>query len=183
MNQRRLRLLILLPIVLLALVSLPTSASAGPNHRTIKASDDCEAVSFNAAFGAGICVGDGETTVTDFLAQLGANGNIPNEAAKGWDFSRDKFGVDPRARLTIVNVGGEFHTFTPVAKFGGGCIQGLNDILGLKPVPECANFDPATNKFGMPSGATLTVTAPKSGIQRYQCLIHPWMQSTAVVED
>jgi len=183
MNHRRLRPLILLPIVLLALVSFPTSAAAGPDSRTIEAYDDCEAMSFNAAVGPGTCVGDGETTFDDFVGQLLENGNKPNEAAKDWDFSRENFGVDPRARLKIVNKGGEFHTFTPVAKFGGGCVEEINQLLGgLTPVDECQN-PVLFVTTGVISGGTISLTAPKSGVQRYQCLIHPWMVSTAIIED
>ena len=42
--------------------------------------------------------------------------------------------------ITAVNGGGEDHTFSEVAQFGGGCIDVLNGILGLTPVPECLGF-------------------------------------------
>jgi hypothetical protein len=69
-------------------------------------------------------------------------------------------------------------SFSEVANFGGGCIGFLNGLLGLSPVPECAGFPGGV--FGataIPAGGTLTVTlAP--GIHRFECLIHPWMQTT-----
>ena len=188
MNQRRLRPLILLSIVLLALVSLPTAASAGPDSRTIKAFDDCEAASFNAAVAPGTCVGDGETTFDDFLGQLVANGNVPNEAAKDWDFSRENFDLDAGGSLKILNRGGEVHTFTKVENFGGSCIEILNDVLNsspnatgeeLAPLPECSEL----GNTAIPPGGTLTVKHLAPGVYKFQCLIHPWMQSTAVVED
>ena len=186
MNHRRLRPLILLPIVLLALVSFPTSASAGPDSRTIEAYDDCEVASFNAAVGPGTCVGDGETTFDDFIGQLVENGNVPNEAAKDWDFSREDFGLDAGGRLKIVNLGGEFHTFTEVAAFGGSCIPLINDLLNSSPnaggtldvIPECSDLGTTL----IPPGGKLTVKNITPGVHRYQCLIHPWMQSTAIVE-
>lgn len=76
------------------------------------------------------------------------------------------------------DVGGEAHTFTEVANFGGGCIDFLNGLLGLTPVPECAGFPGGA--FGatvVPAGGTLAVNlAP--GIHRFKCLIHPWMRAT-----
>jgi hypothetical protein len=38
--------------------------------------------------------------------------------------------------LSVVDQGGEPHTFTEVKQFGGGFIPGLNS--GEAPVPECA---------------------------------------------
>ncbi len=194
MVQRRLRqLLMVLPIALLVIVGMPTSAAAGPDHRTVRAFDDCDAATFNAALDpAGTadpqpCLGDGETTFGDFLAQLGASNNEPNRAAKGWAFSRTKTDIDPGGTMTVSNEGGEFHTFTPVAAFGGGCIDVLNQILGLTAVPECAQTTPEGVPLiaatGMQSGGTLTFRVPNtSGTQRYQCLIHPWMQTTVTIK-
>jgi hypothetical protein len=68
-----------------------------------------------------------------------------------------------------------------VASFGGGCIDVLNGLLGLTPVPECAGFP--FGAFGatlVRPGETLSVTlAP--GTHRFECLIHPWMRTTVVV--
>lgn len=183
MAQRRLRqFLMALPIALLVIVGMPTAAAAGPDHRTVKASDDCEQTSFDAAIGPGTCVGDGRTTFNDFIAQLVKNGPKPNRAAKNWAFSRTKTDIDPGGTITVENVGGEFHTFTPVAEFGGGCVDVLNQILGLTPVPECANFPALAGTTGIASGGTLMVTSPHYGVQKYQCLIHPWMHTTVTVE-
>jgi plastocyanin len=152
-------------------------------------SDDCEVVTFNEAI-PGSCIGDGRTTFQDFLAQMAANGNQPNRAVKDWDFSRTKTDIDRGGTVTVSNEGGEFHTFTKVAKFGGGCIQFLDDILGLTPVPECTPLaaDGVTPQAflnsGLPPvpGLTLPVTLQKPGVYKFQCLIHPWMQTTVTVK-
>ena len=69
MNPRRFhRMLIVLPVVL-ALISVPSAASAS-DHRVVKASDDCDQASFDDAIGDGTCVGDGETTFDDFIEWL-----------------------------------------------------------------------------------------------------------------
>ena len=59
----------------------------------------------------------------------------------------------------------------------------VNDLLGgLTPVPERAGFP-----FGLfrattiHAGGTLTTAALAPGIQRFECLIHPWMRTTVEV--
>ena len=69
-----------------------------------------------------------------------------------------------------------------MANFGGGCIAALNTLLGLTPVPECAGFPGGA--FGatlVHAGATVTTVALPPGVHRYECLIHPWMQTTVTV--
>ena len=139
--------------------------------------------SFNPSIGPGTCIGEGRTTFDEFIAQLVDNGNAPK-----WRFSRDRFGLGAGGSLSIVNEGGEFHTFTEVAAFGGGCISVLNDILGLTPVPECQpevapGVPAAFVTTGVAPGATRELDGLSPGMHRFQCLIHPWMHSTAVVRD
>ena len=74
----------------------------------------------------------------------------------------------------------EFHTFTEVAAFGGGCVPELNALLGLTPVPECA-IPGIFFTTGAPPGAVVTTGALAAGTHRFMCLIHPWMRSTAEV--
>ena len=83
----------------------------------VKVKDDCEPTSFNAAIGPDTCVGDGDTTFGDFIGQLIAEQNAPK-----WRFSRSEHKVKSGRNLLAVNEGGEFHTFSEVAAFGGGCI-------------------------------------------------------------
>jgi hypothetical protein len=64
--------------------------------------------------------------------------------------------------LAARNRGGEEHTFTEVANFGGGCIAALNDLLGLTPVPECAGFPGGAFAATLvrPGGAVTTTPLP-----------------------
>ncbi len=173
-----------------ALVMSGTSASAEDAKR-VRIFDDCDVASFNAAFGPGTCVGDGRTTVDEFIAQLTANGNVANRAAKGWAFKPGSFHIDADEHVDAVSRGGEFHTFTEVAQFGGGCVTPLNDLLGLTAVPECDGVlvtpgvpgpvPPAFIATGVPPGGQLPVAGLSPGEHKFQCLIHPWMQSVVDV--
>jgi plastocyanin len=157
---------------LLGLV-LVTGSSAVSSSRQVVIRDDCDPSTFNAAVGPGTCVKDGSTTFSEFVDQLIAQGRAP-----AWRFAPDHLSLAAGGTIAARNNGGETHTFSEVANFGGGCIGFLNGLLGLSPVPECAGFPGGI--FGataIPAGGTLTVTlAP--GIHRFECLIHPWMQTT-----
>jgi hypothetical protein len=168
-----------------AMVMSGTGASAQDAQR-VRLSDDCDAASFNAAVGPGTCVGDGRTTFGDFAAQLTANGDVANAAARGWAYKPGSFHIDASEHIDAVNRGGEFHTFTEVAQFGGGCVPPINDLLGgLTPVPECdavnANGVPLIVATGLTPGAELPVSGLAPGVHKFQCLIHPWMQSVVDV--
>ena len=160
---------------LLALV-VATGSSAVSDSRQVVIRDDCDPASFDAVLGPGTCVKDGSTTFTDFVGQLLAQGTAP-----AWRFSPDQLKLAAGGTVVGANKGGEDHTLTEVANFGGGCIEALNELLGLTPVPECAGFPGGA--FGatfVPPGGTLSLTLGP-GTHRFECLIHPWMRTTVVV--
>jgi plastocyanin len=160
------------------LVLVPAAgASAASATRQVQVLDDCDPATFNAAIGPGTCIKDGGTTFSEFIAQLLAQGRAP-----AWRFAPDQLNLDAGSTLQAHNRGGEVHTFTQVASFGGGCIQALNDLLGLTPVPECAGFPGgAFAATAVAPGGTVTTSPLPPGIHRYECLIHPWMQTTVTV--
>ncbi|MBV9301587.1 MAG: hypothetical protein JOY53_05695, partial [Acidobacteriaceae bacterium] len=84
--------------------------------------------------------------------------------------------------LSIVNQGGEPHTFTEVEKFGGGFIKGLNGSEA--PVPECeAGFaSVAVARTRILQGSHLELTGLSKGEHHFQCCIHPWMRMTVEVK-
>ena len=159
-----------------------TAVAVGSGGPRVLMKDDCDPATFNAAIGPGTCVGNGTTTFQSFVAQLQANGLIANKSAKGWAFSPVRLDVDAGRSFVAVNRGGETHSFTEVANFGGGCVAILNALLGgLTAVPECGN--PA--KFPgtlVPAGGTLTVSGLSPGVHRFECLIHPWMRAVVTVD-
>ena len=90
----------------------------------IVALDECDPTTFNMALGPGFChnVALGASTkLLDLFAKAAAGTPDPN-----WDFEPDTVKIKKGAPLTVVDQGGEPHTFTEVAEFGGGFIAELN---------------------------------------------------------
>jgi hypothetical protein len=165
-----------------ALVAVAAIAVFARDIRIISVRDDCDKATFNATFGPGICVGDGDTTVEEFLAEFDATGNVEK-----WRFNNDRTEADRTVKAE--NRGGETHTFTPVAHFGGGFISRLNG--DQEPLTECVGDDPVLDDNGnfvpgpdagpfIPAGRSTTMALTK-GTHRFQCCIHPWMRSTVTV--
>lgn len=167
------------PMIALTVLGTAGVARADDGHgqerKTIKALDDCDPASFNQAIGPGTCVGHGDTTFPEFITQLQNLGRAPD-----WRFAPAREHVETGTGLLVKNRGGEAHTFTQVAHFGGGCVDVLNQILGLTPVPECTKDDLFNKTLVLPE-QQLKVHALKPGVHRFQCLIHPWMHEVVVV--
>jgi hypothetical protein len=88
--------------------------------------------------------------------------------------------------VRVTNSGGEGHTFTEVAAFGGGSIPPLNGVGGpagtvpLVPAGQCP-ANPALLSVVAP-GDTIAIKLPE-GVHKFQCCIHPWMRAVVDVED
>ena len=162
-----------------AFLSLTAGAGAVQGDKKIRMLDDCEPTSFNAVLGDGACVGNGNTTFDEFIAELAAT-----QDAHEWRNQPSQMKLNIGRPTIIENVGGEVHTFTPVAAFGGGFVDELNGISGNPvPAPECLNF--GSMIFIPPGGTEEGPTAGTSelpvGISRFQCCIHPWMRTVIEV--
>jgi plastocyanin len=175
--HRKRRLAMVAGIALLLVLVPAAGASAASASRQVQALDDCDPATFNAAVGPGTCVKDGSTTFSEFVAQLLAQGRAP-----AWRFAPGQLKLDAGGTLAAHNRGGEDHTFTEVASFGGSCIDAVNGLLGLTPVPECAGFPGGAFAATLvPPGGTVTTSALSPGVHRFECLIHPWMRTTVTV--
>ena len=117
-----------------ALMLVPTfagAASASSQHRQVQVLDDCDSASFDAALqDPNACVKDGGTTFEAFIGQLVSMGQAP-----AWRFAPSRLSLSAGGSIDAYSRGGEFHTFTEVAAFGGGCVQILNQILRTFPGP------------------------------------------------
>jgi len=143
----------------------------------IVALDECDPTSFNAAIGPDFCKNVAlaplgyATTIQDLFAKAAAGTPDPN-----WDFEPDAVTINKGTILSVVDQGGEPHTFTEVKAFGGGFIPGLNG--GEAAVPECAAgfSDVGVAKTRTIQGSTLLVTGLSKGTHYFQCCLHPWMR-------
>jgi hypothetical protein len=159
---------------ILATLVVASSTWAGASHRNVQILDACDPKTFNAALGDGTCVRKGGGVKFDkFIDQLVTKGEAP-----AWRFSPERLKLRTGGTITARNRGGEFHTFSEVAAFGGGCIPEINELLGLEPVQECAIADIFVTT-GVPPGARLTTESLDAGKHRFMCLIHPWQRTTA----
>src|SRR5262245_24321780 len=143
----------------------------GDDNRVVEMLDDCEPNSFNAVLGAGTCVGAGTTTFQACIGELTAT----HTAAK-WLFVPTFLETAAGKQLVAKNRGGETHTFTHVAQFGGGIVGVLNTLSNNPvPAPECLNLE--DDDF-VPPGGTYKERLTDASAQRFQCCIHPWMRTT-----
>ena len=171
--RRRLALIALTSLSLL--MASTGSAVAAKGSRQVIMLDNCDGPSFNAALGAGACERSGGLTFGALIERLAAH-----RPPASWRNSPGQLRLPAGASIDAVNKGGEFHTFTKVAAFGGGCVDEINALLGLSPIPECA--DPSLfGTTGAAPGASVNTGALAAGTHRFECLIHPWMRTTVQV--
>jgi hypothetical protein len=149
--------------------------------------DDCDPATFNEAVPGDppTCVGDGTTTFDSYIDQITANGLVVNGSAEGWEFAPGTLQMKASQSITLTNSGGEFHTFTPVASFGPGVVDVLNEAVGLPagpPVPECvADAVSGFAATGLAPGETRTLSNLSVGVHLFQDCIHPWQRATVTV--
>src|SRR5919197_1179766 len=143
---------------------------ASASTRLVSMKDACDPATFNAAIGPGTCVDrEGGVSFSQFIGEL-----TRTQKAGAWHFAPMQTTARAGQTLLAVNRGGEVHTFTRVAAFGGGIVPPLNNLSGNPvPAPECLNLDP--DDFVAPGG-TYEEVLSEPGTQQFQCCIHPWMR-------
>ncbi len=181
--------------VALAMVGASTPADAGGyKNRVIEVEDRCDPETFNAALDpegqspVPPCVDNDQGSVTfdKFVDRLQHGGD------DHWAFKPSKRTIERGDRVTAVNVGGEFHTFTEVTAFGQGCVEELNGavrhegpvlILGVGPCPtDPQRLGQVIGATGMGADDKLRFTNLSAGEHKFECLIHPWMRTTIKVK-
>ena len=140
----------------------------------VVALDECDPATFNAVLGPAFChnVALGASTkFKDLFDKAIAGTPDPN-----WDFEPDIVSIKKGTPIIVVYQGGEPHTFTEVAHFGGGFIGDLNS--GEATVPECSGgfANLAVAKTRILQGSQLQVTGLSKGEHLFECCIHPWMR-------
>jgi plastocyanin len=137
--------------------------------------DSCDIATFNAGLGAGTCTHQGSVTLAQFNTELDATQRVA-----AWTFDPTALTIHVGDRLVARNDGGEKHTFTEVANFGGGIVPALNQASGNPTeTPECAAL--TAGEQVSPGSSFSTDEATTVGTEHYQCCIHPWMRATVTV--
>jgi plastocyanin len=177
--------------VILAGARQAIAQGCSPNIAQVVALDECDPDTFNAKVkkgglgqgGTGFCHNVAlsplgfTTTLSDLFAKAAAGTPDPN-----WDFEPDALTIQQGTMLDVVDQGGEPHTFTEVAQFGGGFVDGLNH--GESTVPECAGgfSNVAVARTRILQGSHLDITGLSKGKHLFQCCIHPWMRMEVDVQ-
>jgi plastocyanin len=167
-------------------VGTDTDSSEGATEQAsnggteIHPEDNCDPATFGALCNPSF---HGTTTIAAFNAELDATQRVA-----AWEYGGGQGSVSAGQALRVDNRGGETHTFTVVANFGGGRVPILNTRSGNPVVaPECVAGPNATN-VDIASGAGINVTTGAAGLlktpgtYKVQCCIHPWMRTTVVVK-
>jgi hypothetical protein len=153
----------------------PAARRDAPRVAQIVALDECDPSTFNALLGPDFCHNvalGASTTLSDLFAKAASG-----EPDPGWDFEPDILKIDQDTDLSVVDQGGEPHTFTEVAHFGGGFIPDLN-APGESAVPECSGgfTNVAVARTRILQASTFRVSDLSKGTHYFQCCIHPWMR-------
>ena len=113
------------------------AASGGVNE--VRAIDDCDPATFGALCNQTF---NGGTTLASFQAELAKKMSVGR-----WKYSS---AVNTKAGtpVSVVSRGGENHTFTVVAKFGGGKVPGLNTASG-NPIPAPSASRPRVQRTSL----------------------------------
>jgi plastocyanin len=153
-------------------VANATGVNASGSQHLINMNDACDPATFNAALGPGSCVNrQAGVNFANFIADL-----TRNQSVGPWHFAPSVATANVGETFLAVNRGGEVHTFTHVAAFGGGMVPPLNALSGNPiPAPECLTLE--SDDFVAP-GNTYHEQIAESGTQLFQCCIHPWMRLT-----
>lgn len=163
-------------VILCLLFAGGAAMEDSPGIAQVVALDECDPATFNTpnAGGPDFCRNVALGASTKF-ADLFAAAQRGNPDLK-WDFEPDSLTIKKGTVLSVVDQGGEPHTFTEVAKFGGGFIGGLN-APGEETVPECdGGFSKVeVARTRILQGSQLQVTGLEKGEHLFQCCIHPWM--------
>ena len=169
-----------------ALAQENSHKGSSPPVAQIVALDECDPKTFNddkpPAPGPGFCKNVALGATTALLKLFGeAQAGTPDP---NWDFEPDTLKITEGTTVRVVDQGGEPHTFTEVAHFGGGFLPPLNGP-GEETVPECSGgfSNVAVAKTRILQGSQTEITGLSKGEHLFQCCIHPWMRVKVEVSD
>jgi len=153
---------------------------AGPH---IAIEDDCDPNDPAWNVRGGCTQKRGDVTFLEFAAEISPPLDALSTAVLGhqaWRNDPSYLKVNAGTTVRVKNDGGRPHTFTEVARFGGGKVPppaGTPLNKGLTTAPECpGSLDLAAGDIAILDGLTV-------GDHRFMCCIHPWMRAMITVQD
>jgi plastocyanin len=162
------------------------TAQVNSNDPNVALVDNCDPTTFNAAIGPGTCAATPhkhDTTFAEFIGLLFSPlaANVIGHPA--WNFAPGYISIRAGHTVRVTNAGGEGHTFTEVAAFGGGFFPPLNGVGGpVGTVPLAAAGACLTSPVVVAPGNTVQINGLSPGVHKFQCCIHPWMRAVVDVE-
>jgi hypothetical protein len=179
----------LIGVGLPAAMGVSGGADDPPGNLSVSIRDFCDPATFEA-LGHGTCIRDDDVSVNGAQTLAGFGTELAQEKSVGaWRFNPQNASTEEGVDLTLLSRGGETHTFTRVADFGGGFVAALNAASGNPvPRPECAQVLSDGRLIPQPQSANniflthgQTVPGPRiveDEEAKFQCCIHPWMRIT-----
>ena len=123
--MRRSRLALSLVASLSLVLAAAGTAGASGTERHLNLLDACDGQASTPSIGQGACERNGGVPFGTFVNQLLSMGQAP-----AWRNSPGQMKLPAGGTIEAYNKGGEFHTFTEVANFGGGCVADVNVLAG-----------------------------------------------------
>jgi plastocyanin len=146
---------------------------AGENGR-IAIRDDCDPNDPGWAPTGGCLLPRGDVSFAEFNAELISPLAASVVGHQAWRNDPSYVETFPGRTIRVRNEGGRTHTFTEVARFGGGKVPPLS--IGLVTAPECPG------SINIAPGDEMTLSSLSPGNHHFQCCIHPWMRALIKIE-
>jgi hypothetical protein len=169
----------------LLFLSRPVVAQGNSNDNRISILDNCLPgdPGWNPTGGCDLAPHQGDVSFAEFGAFIPSPLISAFVGHPSWRNEPSYLSVDRGKTIRVKNEGGRTHTFTRVANFGGGSVDGFN--IGATRAPECPATPPEV-RDAIPPGGSIEIRglAPNSPNQSYkfQCCFHPWMRAAIKVE-
>jgi hypothetical protein len=168
-------------------LTAPASADGGGSGAvTVLVQDRCDPVTFDLALSDPTACDpahEGRVAFDKFFGSILADpmGVLQSREVRGWRFHSEDVTLRQGQDLVARSTGGEFHTFTQVAQFGGGCVPDLNAPFKLGFNAACQSNPSPFATSAVPPGSSLHVSGLAKGQYRFECMIHPWMRTDVTV--
>ena len=157
------------------ILGLAITTASADGRKKIAVLDECDPADAVAWAPTGGCtLDDGDVSFAEFQAMRFSSLALSIIGHMAWRTDPTYMRIEPDKTVDVTNEGGRGHTFTEVARFGGGVVPPLNQ--GLTPAPECldaGNLAATT----LDPGDSLKLKDLPAGDHLFQCCIHPWMRT------